>query len=232
MAEVLGQFLRLEEKNAKQVGAMQRTIDQLRETQGSASSQGVALHECDFVPFQLEADPQELRMVRGLARAFGFRTLNSLVDGENLLHKMIGLGSPPFNNEGAVEGVAQLLTIIGDTSIDIHARCLLESNRRSRTAVDICCENKSPNGVKPEMLKLLLGATASVNAVSQGKPPLFFAAGTGNLACVKVLIEFRADVTVKWDGSNLAPHYSYLIALPSTFHSFFGAKPEYQFFRC
>jgi hypothetical protein len=26
----------------------------------------------------------------------------------------------------------------------------------------------------------------------------------------------------------LAPYYSYLIALPSTFHFFFGGKPEYH----
>ena len=232
MAEVNGQFIKLEEEHAEKVKRMQDTIDLLREAQAPAPSQSVALHVCNFVCFQLEADDVRYRMIKGLARAFGHRTIDTWVDGENMLHRMIGFGSPPFNNQAMIGAVAQLLAVIGETTLGIHDRCCAESTKRGRTAVDICCENNSPNGVKPVMLKYLLQANASPNAVGDFKPPLFYAAGTGNLECCKVLCEFGADTTVYWEDSNLAPHYSYLIALPSTFHSFFGAKPEYQFFRC
>jgi hypothetical protein len=238
MAEVESQFARQRVEHVENVGKLQYAHEtQLKKMKqggsASASSQSPGVKLIDFSVFELESDEPKYRMVNGYCRAFAMSSLNAKVDGETILHKMCGYASPPWNNKGMIEAIVQLLVVIGDTAIDIHAPCTAPSQRERRTAVDIVCENKSPNGVKPEVLKLLLNARCSVNAVAEGyKPPLFYAAGTANLDCCKILATAKADLGVRHNDMNLAPYYSYLIALPSTFHLFSGGKPGCHFYRC
>ena len=238
MAEVEQRFAQQQVEHVEKVATMQYAHEtQIKKLKlsgsGSASSQPPGVKLIDFSVFAIESDEQKYRMVNGYCRAFGMSSLNEKLDGETILHKMCGYASPPWNNRGMIEAIVQLLVVIGDTTIDIHAPCTAPSPRERRTAVDIVCENKSPNGVKPEVLKLLLNARASPNAVAEGyKPPLFYAAGTANLDCCQILSKARADVTVRHNDMNLAPYYSYLIALPSTFHLFSGGKPGCHFYRC
>ena len=239
MAEVEQRITEQEREHREEIKALLRTNDELTtelekvRRSGTASSQNPGVKLVDFSVFQLESDAPQYRMVYGFCRAFGLPTLNSTVDGENILHKMCAYASPPWNNRGMVEAITQLLVVIDETNIDIHAKCVPPSTRHKRSAVDMICENKSPNGVKPDVLKLLLAARASPNAVpADSKPPLFFAAGTANLECCKILSNARADVTVRHNDMNLAPYYSYSIALPSTFHLCSGGKPGCHFYRC
>jgi hypothetical protein len=238
MAEVEQRFAQQQVEHTEKVATMQYAHEtQIKKMKvsgsGSASSQPPGVKLIDFSVFELESDEPKYRMVYGFCRAFGMSSLNEKLDGETILHKMCGYASPPWNIRGMIEAIVQLLVVIGDTKIDINAPCGWPSQRQPRTAVDIICENKSPNGVKPDVLKFLLNANCSVNAVGDGyKPPLFYAAGTANLECCKILSDARADVTVRHNDMNLAPYYSYLIALPSTFHLFSGGKPGCHFYRC
>ena len=86
--------------------------------------------------------------------------------------------------------------------------------------MDLICNNKSPNGVKPEILKLLIRAGADVNGIGALRPPIFAAAGTANLDCCKILVDAGVNIQIWHNGMNLALYYNYSSALRSTLHLF------------
>ena len=110
-----------------------------------------------------------------------------------------------------------MLALLPEMDIDINAQCTDGSKVVRSRAMDIACNNKSPTGVKPEILKLLIQARASMEPAAI-RPPIFAAAGTGNLACCNLLVEARVDVNVWHNKMNLALYYNYSSALRSTLH--------------
>jgi hypothetical protein len=201
----------------------------LRTAVDTATSQPSNTRALGAFNFQLLDDPPAWRLVNAVCRAMGLESPNEVKDGENLLHKMCKAASPPWSNEHMVEAIRQLLLIRHQTTIGLDDPIRAPSNCKWRTAVDICCENKCPIGVKPAILLELLKARANPNQINSNyKPPIFYAAGTANIHCAKLLVSYGARLHIKYEDMNLAPYYSYLFAVPYTFHFFFGGKPEYH----
>ena len=152
--------------------------------------------------FQLESDEPAWRFTKGFMRCFGIATFGGTQDGENILHKLCGLASPPWNNLNTIPAVRQVLTSLAEMDLHIDAECTVESKSAGRRAMDLICNNKSPNGAKPEILKLLLEHRASIEQANV-QPPIFAAAGTANLECCKLLVAARADLQSKYKGTTL-----------------------------
>jgi hypothetical protein len=190
------------EDQAKTMKALEAANVRLKNERYSASSQALIA----LTPFEDPWDYESLRAINGWARAFGMDSLASIVHGENLLIKFCLLASPPTNNPLMTGMVKDLLAVADEVEIDFDMVAGEESEAKGKRAIDIICNNKGKDGVKPDILKMLLEKRASVNAgpPGGGKAPIIAAAGTANLACVKVLVAARADLTVSHNGANLA----------------------------
>ena len=187
-----------------------------------AASQNIVLLPWLSSFVRAEDDP-EWRKIWGFLRAFGIPTADGLANGDNILHKLCMLASPPWNVEATIAAVSQVLDMRARMNIDVNAQCGDGSTSLGSRAIDLICNNKSPDGdkpVKPEILKLLIAANADMAGVGHFKPPIFAAAGTANLDRCKILVEAGCEWNIMHKGTNLALYDNYSSALRSTLHLF------------
>ena len=104
---------------------------------GESAKGGIAENQCPSPPaaasqpdhvlapflsnFELATDPEEGRQIWGYMRAFGIKTLAGTQDGDNLLHKLCQLASPPWSVRGTIPAVSHVLAKLAEMNLDINA---------------------------------------------------------------------------------------------------------------